>query len=88
MVLSPAKLKAEYIGRMKSIGCECINPHDQGIILAAIDGYMRIIDKNITEIKSDYRKRDMYKDILDYYTNEKMNFESTKEKVMSIPQCK
>lgn len=88
MVLDPTKLKIEDIGRKRPIGCECINPHDQGVILAAIDSYMRIIDKNITEIKSNYRKREMYKDVLDTYANEKINLESTKKKVMNIPPCK
>lgn len=88
MVLSPSKLKKEDIGRRKPIGCECINPHDRGTILIAIDSYMRIIDKNIMEIKSDYRKRETYKDILDPYTNEKTNLESTRKKIMDIPSCK
>lgn len=87
MVLSQDKLRVEEIGRKKPIGCQCINPHDQGVILSAIESYTRIIDKNITEIKSDYRKREFYKDTLDSYANEKTNLDATKKKVMDIPEC-
>lgn len=86
--MASIKEKMEEEGRKKPIGCQCINPHDQGVIIAAIEDSTRIIRQNIMEIKSDYRKKEYYKDVLNSYTNIIVNLESTKKKVMDIPPCK
>lgn len=86
--MNSTKEKMEEEGRKNPIGCQCINPHDQGVILSAIDDSIRIIRQNTMEIESDYRKKEYYKDVLNSYTNRIINLESTKKKVMNIPPCR
>lgn len=46
------KEKSEEIGRRSPIGkCDCINPHDKGVILVAIDYMINSRNDQINEIK-------------------------------------
>lgn len=47
--------------------CDCINAHHKGVILGTIDTAMKVLSKNITEIKSDTRKMKMYEKVLKGY---------------------
>ena len=58
-----AKERLEEIGRKHPIE-KSINEHHKGVILSVIHNYMRVLSKNITEIKSDYRKIRLYEETL------------------------
>ena len=67
--------------------CDCINAHHKGVILGTIDTAMRILSRDIIEIKSDTRKMKMYEHILKGYINGRKIIEETRDKLKKIPDC-
>ena len=55
--------------------CDCINAHHKGVILGTIDTAMKVLSRDITEIKSDIRKKKMYEDVLKFYINGRIMIE-------------
>ena len=67
--------------------CDCINAHHKSVILEAIDTSMGILSRDIHEIESDIRKKEMAGHILKSYIDRRINLGATRKKFIDIPDC-